>query len=95
MRSDFRLHLLVGAFVIFALITGFSIAKGEDWFVSVGIMMAGFLFLLVFQLISFYKDDKRQSTPISVQKNSITTHVEDTQEELPDPLDSGIDLPML
>jgi len=57
--------------------------------------MAGFLFVLVFQLISFYKDDKRQSTPISVQKNSITTHVEDTQEELPDPLDSGIDLPML
>ncbi len=61
----------------------------------VGIMMAGFLFLLVFQLISFYKDDKRQSTPIAVQKNSITTHAEDTQEELPDPLDSGIDLPML
>lgn len=61
----------------------------------VGIMMAGFLFVLVFQLISFYKDDKRQSTPISVQKNSITTHAEDTQEELPDPLDSGIDLPIL
>ena len=95
MRSDFRLHLLVGAFVIFALITGFSIAKGEDWLIPVGIMMGGFLFILVFQLISFYKDDQRQSTPIAIKKNVSTTHAEDTQEELPDPLDSGIDLPML
>ncbi len=95
MGKNFRLPLLGGAALLLAGITGYSAIGGNDWIIPAGITLTFFLFVLFFQSISYYKYKEKLSTPVRIDERSSFGETQHVQDDLPDPLDVGIDLPIL
>jgi len=86
---------LVGAFLMLAGVTGISVTKGNDWILPIGILLVGVFFILVFSFLTFSNEYSGGSTPIKSEKGMGAKNIEQDADDLPDPLDSGIELPIL
>lgn len=72
-----------------------STTSGKGWIVPMAIFLSIILGILLFSTLTSSTEKIHGSTPISAKANSSSQNIESATEDLPDPVDSGIDLPIL
>ena len=95
MTSNSRGVLLLGASLLVIAFAGMSTISGTGWAIPMATLLSGILFILIFSFMTFSEDRNRGSTPIKSNKGSVGENIDSEQDDLPDPNDVGIDLPML
>lgn len=95
MTSNSRGILLAGAFLLVASAAGISSIRGTGWIIPMAILLSGILGILVFSFLTMSKENSRGSTPFGTVKTSGSKNIEASAEDLPDPQDSGFELPIM
>ena len=95
MTGNSRYILLAGASLLVVAFAGMSTVSGDGWVIPMATLLSGILLILVFSVITIKQDSERGSTPLTVTSQSSSKSVEDVANDLPDPVESGFDLPIL
>ncbi len=95
MTGNSRYILLLGASLLVIAFAGMSTVSGDGWIAPMAALLSGILVILVFSFITIRQDSARGSTPVSTESNSATKDLVSSSEDLPDPVDSGFELPIL
>ncbi len=95
MATNSRGFLLLGASLLVVAFAGMSTVKGSGWILPMATLLSGILFILIFTFMTISEDSKKGSTPTSNSSGSKQDHVDSEVENLPDPRDSGFELPIL
>ena len=93
--SNSRGILLLGAVVMIAATAAISANSGTGWIVPMTILLSIILVVLSFSMLTAREEKDRGSTPLSIKTDSKSVNIESSAEDLPDPLDAGIELPVL
>jgi len=93
--SNSRGILLLGAVLMVAAAAGVSTATGTGWVIPMTILLSTIFGILSFSVLTNRKEKTRGSTPLTIRTESSGKHIESTTQDLPDPNDSGFDLPIL
>ena len=93
--SNSRGILLLGAVVMIAATAAISANTGTGWIVPMTILLSIILVVLSFSMLTAREENDRGSTPLSIKSDSHTSNIESSTEDLPDPIDVGIELPIL
>jgi len=72
-----------------------STTRGKGWIVPMAILLSIILAILLFSTLTSSSDKIQGSTPINVRKQIHSENIESVTEDLPEPSESGIELPML
>lgn len=72
-----------------------STTHGKGWIVPMAILLSIILAILLFSTLTSSSDKIQGSTPINVRKQIHSENIEYVTEDLPEPSESGIELPML
>jgi len=95
MASNSRAILLLGAALVLLSTALATTAGGGDYTLPIALVLFVVLSLLVFSLIMQNKSQEKGSTPIGVSRDNSTLGIESEVDDLPNPSDSGIDIPIL
>ena len=95
MTGNSRIILFLGASLLVIAFAGMSTVSGDGWVVPMATLLSGILLILVFSFITIKEESKRGSTPIQTVVNSSTDSANNASEDLPDPTEAGIELPIL
>ena len=95
MASNSRGILLLGAVVMIAATAAISANSGTGWIVPMTILLSIILVILSFSMLTSRDEAVRGSTPLSIKTENNNENIESGTENLPDPLDAGIELPIL
>ena len=95
MTDNSRLILLLGASLLVIAFAGMSTVSGDGWVIPMATLLSGILLILVFSVITIKQESERGSTPLSAPTQDSAKNVDTIAEDLPDPADSGFDLPIL
>ena len=95
MTRNSRYILLAGASLLVVAFAGMSTVSGDGWVIPMATLLSGILLILVFSVITIKQDSERGSTPLTVTSQSSSKSVENVANDLPDPVESGFDLPIL
>ena len=95
MTGHSRLILLLGASLLVIAFAGMSTVSGDGWVIPMATLLSGILLILVFSVMTIKQESERGSTPLSALTQNPAKSVETIAEDLPDPADSGFDLPIL
>jgi ABC-type transport system involved in multi-copper enzyme maturation permease subunit len=95
MTGNSRYILLAGASLLVVAFAGMSTVSGDGWVIPMATLLSGILLILVFSVITIKQDSERGSTPLTVKSQSSSKSVENVANDLPDPVESGFDLPIL
>ena len=95
MTGNSRYILLAGASLLVVAFAGMSTVSGDGWVIPMATLLSGILLILVFSVITIKQDSERGSTPLTVTSQSSSKSVENATNDLPDPVESGFDLPIL
>lgn len=91
-----RVVLLGGALLILGASAGLATMKGNDFALPLSMLLAGVLMILGYSLMMQGKNADSNATPTT--SSNVGTSIlleEEGVEDLPDPRDAGIDLPIL
>ena len=72
-----------------------STNSGNGWIIPMAILLSTISVFLIFSLLTSEKIKSKGSTPFTSDKGIQSRELEQVTENLPDPADSGIDLPIL
>ena len=72
-----------------------STTSGKGWIVPMAILLSIILAILLFSTLTSSSSKNHGSTPVKIRKQSNSQSMEPSAENLPDPIDSGIELPIL
>jgi len=72
-----------------------STTSGKGWIIPMSILLSIILAILLFSTLTSSSSKNHGSTPVRIRKKSNSQHIETSTEDLPDPVESGIELPML
>ena len=95
MTGNSRYILLLGASLLVVAFAGMSTVSGDGWVIPMATLLSGILLILVFSVITIKQESERGSTPLSTSSQSDGKSVDNVVEDLPDPVESGFDLPIL
>jgi len=95
MTGNSRYILFLGASLLVIAFAGMSTVSGDGWVIPMATLLSGILLILVFSFITIKEDSKRGSTPIKSEANTSSNSLDSVSEDLPDPTESGIELPIL
>jgi hypothetical protein len=95
MASNSRGVLLLGGGAMIAVAAVISTTRGKGWIVPMAILLSIILAILLFSTLTSSSDKIHGSTPINVRKQIHSENIEPVTEDLPEPSESGIELPML
>ena len=95
MTGNSRYILLLGASLLVVAFAGMSTVSGDGWVIPMATLLSGILLILVFSVITLKQETERGSTPLSAQSKSSGESVDNAVSDLPDPAESGFDLPIL
>ena len=86
---------MLGASLLVVAFAGMSTVSGDGWVIPMATLLSGILLILVFSVITMKQESERRSTPLSTSSHSSERSVESLADDLPDPVESGFDLPIL
>mgnify|MGYP004137180613 CR=1 FL=1 len=95
MTSNSRGILVLGASLLMIATLGMSTISGTGWVIPMATLLSGIFLILVFSFITISEDRQRGSTPVGNSRGNVSENIESNAEDLPDPNDSGFDLPIL
>ena len=95
MTGNSRYILFLGASLLVIAFAGMSTVSGDGWVIPMATLLSGILLILVFSFITIKEDSKRGSTPIKSEVNTSSNSLDNVNEDLPDPTEAGIELPIL
>ena len=95
MASNSRGLLLLGGVVMIAAAAIASTNSGEGWIIPMAILLSIIAGVLIFSVLTSSTRKSKGSTPFTSNKGIQSKKSESVNEDLPDPTDSGIDLPIL
>jgi ABC-type transport system involved in multi-copper enzyme maturation permease subunit len=95
MTGNSRYILLLGASLLVVAFAGMSTVSGDGWVIPMATLLSGILLILVFSFITIKQDSERGSTPLSTQSQSQEKSLDNVSDDLPDPVESGFELPIL
>lgn len=95
MTGNSRYILLLGASLLVVAFAGMSTVSGDGWVIPMATLLSGILLILVFSVITIKQDSERGSTPLSTQSQSQEKSLDNVSDDLPDPVESGFELPIL
>jgi len=95
MTGKSRYILLLGASLLVVAFAGMSTVSGDGWVIPMATLLSGILLILVFSIITIKQESERGSTPLSMSSQSSGKNVDSVADDLPDPVESGFDLPIL
>lgn len=95
MTGNSRYILLLGASLLVIAFAGMSTVSGDGWIIPMAALLSGILLILVFSVMTIKQESERGSTPLSTASQKTVKSVEDVAVDLPDPVESGFDLPLL
>ena len=95
MATNSRGFLLLGAVLLMVAFAGMSTVSGTGWILPMATLLSGILFILIFSVMTISEDSKRGSTPVSSSKGGKMEQIDSESDDLPDPRDSGFELPIL
>jgi sensor domain CHASE-containing protein len=95
MASNSRGVLLLGGGAMIAVAAVISTTSGKGWIIPMAILLSIILATLLFSTLTSSSERIQASTPIKVRKNTHSENIESVTEDLPEPSESGIELPML
>ena len=95
MTGNSRYILFLGASLLVIAFAGMSTVSGDDWVIPMATLLSGILLILVFSFITIKEDSKRGSTPIKSEVKTSSNSLDTVSEDLPDPIEAGIELPIL
>ena len=95
MTGNSRYILLLGASLLVIAFAGMSTVSGEGWIIPMAALLSGILLILVFSVMTIKQESERGSTPLSTTSQNTVKSAEDVAVDLPDPVESGFDLPLL
>lgn len=95
MTGNSRYILLLGASLLVVAFAGMSTVSGDGWVIPMATLLSGILLILVFSVITIKQESERGSTPLSISSQSSRKNGDSVAEDLPDPVESGFDLPIL
>ena len=95
MATNSRGFLLFGAVLLMVAFAGMSTVSGTGWILPMATLLSGILFILIFSVMTISEDSKRGSTPVSSSKGGMMEQIDSESDDLPDPRDSGFELPIL
>mgnify|MGYP004251076337 CR=1 FL=1 len=72
-----------------------SANSGSGWVMPMTILLTIILVILSFTMLTGREDSARGSTPLSVKSEGSIENIEGHAEDLPDPLETGFDLPLM
>tara|TARA_B110000444_G_C18829656_1_gene592411 strand:+ start:1073 stop:1369 length:297 start_codon:yes stop_codon:yes gene_type:complete len=93
--SNSRGILILGAVVMIAATAAISANSGTGWVIPMTILLSIIFVILSFSMLTSRNDADRGSTPLSIKTEIHNENIESGTENLPDPLDAGIELPIL
>lgn len=86
---------MLGASLLVVAFAGMSTVSGDGWVIPMATLLSGILLILVFSVITIKQDSERGSTPLSTQSQSQEKSLDNVSDDLPDPVESGFELPIL
>jgi len=86
---------LLGASLLVVAFAGMSTVSGDGWVIPMATLLSGILLILVFSVMTIKQESERGSTPLSTSSQSKGNSVDNVADDLPDPVESGFDLPIL
>ena len=95
MTGNSRYILFLGASLLVIAFAGMSTVSGDGWVIPMATLLSGILLILVFSFITIKEDSKRGSTPIKSEVKTSSNSMDAVSEDLPDPTEAGIELPIL
>ncbi|MBJ62888.1 MAG: hypothetical protein CMB57_06490 [Euryarchaeota archaeon] len=95
MTGNSRYILLLGASLLVVAFAGMSTVSGDGWVIPMATLLSGILLILVFSVMTIKQESERGSTPLSTSSQSKGNSVDNVADDLPDPVESGFDLPIL
>ncbi len=72
-----------------------STNSGDGWIIPMAILLSIITGFLIFSVLTSGKVKSKGSTPFTSDKSIQSRELESVNENLPDPADSGIELPIL
>jgi hypothetical protein len=91
-----RVVLLGGALLMLGAAAGLATMKGNDFALPLSMLLAGVLMILGYSLMMQGKNAEKNATPTTSPTGGTSILLnDDGVEDLPDPRDAGIDLPIL
>ena len=95
MTGNSRYILLLGASLLVVAFAGMSTVSGDGWAIPMATLLSGILLILVFSVITIKQESERGSTPLSTALQPSAKSEGSVADDLPDPAESGFDLPIL
>ncbi|MCS5526215.1 MAG: hypothetical protein NZ737_03945 [Candidatus Poseidoniaceae archaeon] len=88
--------MLGGALLMLGAAAGLATMKGSDFALPLSMLLSGVLMILGYSLMMQGKNADSNATPTTSSTGGTSVLLEDEGiEDLPDPRDAGIDLPIL
>lgn len=87
--------LLAGAVILLGAAAGISTLSGEGWVLPMSVLLGVIFAILLFALMLKSGEQQSGSTPTSISRNNSIQSDNSTGENLPDPSDAGLDIPIL
>ena len=96
MGIESRVVLLGGALLLLGAAAGLATMKGNDFALPLSMLLTGVLMILGYSLMMQGKNTEKNATPTTSSTGGTSILLDDGGvEDLPDPRDAGIDLPIL
>lgn len=95
MASNSRGILLLGAILMVGTAAGVSTINGTGWIIPMTVLLSTIFGILSFSVLTNRKEKPRGSTPLSTETEGSDKYIEESTQNLPDPTESGFELPIL
>ena len=95
MATNSRAILLGGAALILVITAIAATKGGGDYTLPIAFALFAILALLVFSIIMQNRETEKGSTPLLAPSSNSFAKLSTEHDDLPDPTDSGIDVPIL
>ena len=95
MATNSRAILLGGAALILVVAAITATKGGGDYTLPLALALFAILALLVFSIMMQNREAEKGSTPLLASSSNSVVDVATKQDDLPNPTDSGIDIPIL
>ncbi len=78
-----------------AAAAGISTTSGTGWIIPMTVLLSTIFGILSFSVLTNRTEKVRGSTPLAIETKSSMKDIEGNTQDLPDPSESGFDLPIL
>lgn len=78
-----------------AAAAGISTTSGTGWIIPMTVLLSAIFGILSFSVLTNRTEKVRGSTPLAIETGSSVKDIEGGTQDLPDPVESGFDLPLL